>query len=115
MGVSGVPWHPQILADQLTLSQLKGGRLCPPNDILLYEMPSNSKGKNFFSKVRCYCPQNTMEIYLQKVMPLENNNTLDYHKCHHFQRAKLIIIQGHFFIKIRVHQEIDFAGNTCKK
>jgi hypothetical protein len=36
-------------------------------------------------------------------------------KCHHFQRAKLIIIQGHFFIKIRWHQEIDFAGNTCKK
>ena len=47
-------------------------------------------------------------------MPLENNNTLDYHKCHHFQRAKLIIIQGHFFIKIRWHQEMDFAGNTLK-
>ena len=47
-------------------------------------------------------------------MPLENNNTLDYHKCHHFQRAKLIIIQGHFFIKIRWHQEINFAGNTLK-
>ena len=44
-----------------------------------------------------------------------NNITLDYHKCHHFQRAKFIIIQGHFFIKIRWHQEIDFAGNTCKK
>ena len=43
-----------------------------------------------------------------------NNITLDYHKCHHFQRAKFIIIQGHFFIKIRWHQEIDFAGNTLK-
>jgi hypothetical protein len=39
-----------------------------------------------------------------------NNITFDYHKCHHFQRAKLILIQGHFFIKIRWHQEIDFAG-----
>ena len=27
----GVPWHPQILADQLTLSQPERGRLCPPN------------------------------------------------------------------------------------
>ena len=27
----GVPWHPQILADQLTVSQ-PGGRLCPPNN-----------------------------------------------------------------------------------
>ena len=43
-----------------------------------------------------------------------NNITLDYHKCNHFQRAKLIIIQGHFFIKIRWHQEVDFAGNTLK-
>ena len=43
-----------------------------------------------------------------------NNIALDYHKCHHFQRAKLIIIQGHYFIKIRWHQEIDFAGNTLK-
>ena len=43
-----------------------------------------------------------------------NNITLDYHKCNHFQRAKLIIIQGHFFIKIRWHQEINFAGNTLK-
>ena len=43
-----------------------------------------------------------------------NNITLDYHKCNHFQRAKLIIIQGHYFIKIRWHQEIDFAGNTLK-
>ena len=43
-----------------------------------------------------------------------NNITLDYHKCHHFQRAKLIIIQGHYFIKIRWHREIDFAGNTLK-
>jgi hypothetical protein len=24
------------------------------------------------------------------------------------------IIQWHFFIKIRWHQEIDFAGNTCR-
>ena len=31
--VPGVPWHPQILADQLTLSQQGGGdgRLCPPD------------------------------------------------------------------------------------
>ena len=28
---------------------------------LLYEMPSNYKGKNFVSKIYCYCPQNTME------------------------------------------------------
>ena len=28
-GVPGVPWHPQILTDQLTLSQ---PRLCPPNN-----------------------------------------------------------------------------------
>ena len=39
-----------------------------------------------------------------------NNITFDYHKCHHFQRAKIFIIQGHFFIKIGRHQEIDFAG-----
>ena len=44
-----------------------------------------------------------------------NNITLNYHKCHHFQRAKLIIIKGHFFIKIRWHQLIDFAGNTCRR
>ena len=32
MGVPGVPWHPKILADQLTLYQPGGGdRLCPPN------------------------------------------------------------------------------------
>ena len=29
---------------------------------LLYEMPSNPKGKNFVSKIYCCCPQNTMEI-----------------------------------------------------
>ena len=28
-GVPGVPWHPQILTDQLTLAQ---PRLCPPNN-----------------------------------------------------------------------------------
>ena len=28
---------------------------------LLYEIPSNYKGKNFVSKIYCYCPQNTME------------------------------------------------------
>ena len=33
---------------------------------LLYEMPSNSKGKNFVSKIRCYCPQNTMEIICRR-------------------------------------------------
>ena len=43
-----------------------------------------------------------------------NDITLNYHICHCFQRAKLIIIQGHFFIKIRWHQEINFAGNTLK-
>ena len=31
------------------------------NSALLYEMPSNYKGKNFVSKIYCYCPQNTME------------------------------------------------------
>jgi hypothetical protein len=41
--------------------------------------------------------------------------TLNYHKCNHFQRVKSIIIKGHFFIKIRWHHQIDFAGNTCKK
>ena len=30
LGVPGLPLHPQILADQLTLSQ-PGGTLCPPN------------------------------------------------------------------------------------
>ena len=30
LGVPGMPWHPQILADQLTLSQRGGSRLCPP-------------------------------------------------------------------------------------
>ena len=28
----GYPWHPQILADQLALSQPGGSRLCPPNN-----------------------------------------------------------------------------------
>ena len=28
---------------------------------LLYEMPSNSKGKNFVWKIYCFFPQNTME------------------------------------------------------
>ena len=33
LGVPGVPRHPQILEDQLTLSQPGGGgRLCPPNN-----------------------------------------------------------------------------------
>jgi hypothetical protein len=27
---------------------------------LLYEMPSNPKGKNFVSKIHRYCPQNPM-------------------------------------------------------
>ena len=31
LGVPGVPWHPQILADQLTLFQPGGDRLCPSN------------------------------------------------------------------------------------
>ena len=31
-GVPRAPWHPQILADQLTLSQPVEGRLCPPNN-----------------------------------------------------------------------------------
>ena len=31
LAVTGVPWHRQILADQLTLSQL-GGRLFPQNN-----------------------------------------------------------------------------------
>ena len=31
LGVPGVPWHTQILADQLTLFQPGGDRLCPPN------------------------------------------------------------------------------------
>jgi|FLMP01.2.fsa_nt_emb hypothetical protein len=33
---------------------------------LLYEMPSNPKGKNFVSKIHCYCPQNTMEIICRR-------------------------------------------------
>ena len=31
-----------------------------------------------------------------------------------FRGPKFIIIQWHFFIKIRWHQEIDFAGNALK-
>jgi hypothetical protein len=31
LGVPGVPWHTQILADQLTLFQPGGDRLCPPD------------------------------------------------------------------------------------
>ena len=31
LGVLGVPWHTQILADQLTLFQPGGDRLCPPD------------------------------------------------------------------------------------
>ena len=30
---------------------------------LLYEMPSNLKGKNFVSKFPGYCPQNTMAFF----------------------------------------------------
>ena len=31
--VPGVPWYPQIVADQLTLHiSIRGGRLCPPNN-----------------------------------------------------------------------------------
>ena len=33
---------------------------------LLYEMPSNLKGKNFVSKIYCYCPQNTMETICRR-------------------------------------------------
>ena len=29
LGVPGVPWHPQILADQLPLSQPAGGQIIP--------------------------------------------------------------------------------------
>ena len=68
----------QFLRKFLSFHLLAGGpdklrnlRLCCT---LLYEMPSNQKGKNFVSKIYCYCPQNTMEQYLQKVMPLENVN-----------------------------------------
>ena len=34
LGVPGVPWHPQILADQFTLTQPRGagGQICPPNN-----------------------------------------------------------------------------------
>ena len=31
LGVPGVPWHTQILADQLSLFSTRGDRLCPPN------------------------------------------------------------------------------------
>ena len=30
-----------------------------------------SQGKNFVSKIYCYCPKNTLEQYLQKEMPKE--------------------------------------------
>ena len=33
---------------------------------LLYEMPSNLKGKNFVWKIYCYFPQNTMEIICRR-------------------------------------------------
>ena len=62
-------------------------------------------------KIYCYFPQNTMEIICRRqcLWKMSTNNiTLDYHKYHHFQREKLIIIQGHFFIKIRWHQEYMF-------
>ena len=36
---------------------------------LLYEMPSNSKGKNFVSKIQRNKPQNRRVFYLQKVIP----------------------------------------------
>ena len=38
-GVPGAPWDPQILADQLTLSQ-PGGRLCPPNNTGFSDLPT---------------------------------------------------------------------------
>ena len=38
MGVPGVPWHPQILADQLTLSQPGEGQIMPTT--FLYLSPS---------------------------------------------------------------------------
>ena len=31
LGVPGVPWHTQILADQLTPISTRADRLCPPN------------------------------------------------------------------------------------
>ena len=34
---------------------------------LLYEMPSNLKGKNFVSKFPGYCPQNTMAFFSSKL------------------------------------------------
>ena len=37
-GVPGV-WHPQILADQLTLSQPGGSDYCPPHYLLLLAPP----------------------------------------------------------------------------
>ena len=32
LGILVVPWHPHFLADQLTLSQPRGGRLCTPSN-----------------------------------------------------------------------------------
>ena len=54
--VQGVSWHPQILADQLTLSQPGGGRLCPPYNTgtpefqtflkpCMYNIPREQKGR----------------------------------------------------------------------
>ena len=38
-----------------------------PVHTLLYEMPSNLKGKNFVSKFPGHCPQNTMAFFSSKL------------------------------------------------
>ena len=52
LGVLGVPWHTQILSDQLILFQPGGDRLCPPN---YYCTPRFLDGPECFSiKVLVY-------------------------------------------------------------
>ena len=56
-GVPGVPWYPQILADQLTLYPPgEGGRLCSPNDT----------GTPGFSDLPTALPECCTKIYTKK-------------------------------------------------
>ena len=88
LGVSGVSWHPQILADQLTLSQSGGSRLCPPNNT----------GTLGFSDFPTALPPHTLLHSIPEIMPTTSFSHFSYFTwcivfvaalcCHHpFARA----------------------------
>ena len=80
------PWHPQILADQLTLAYFnKGGRLCPPH----YHSPAPGYFQTFLRP--SYVPSakdlHMLELNVAKLAPIffvktYQNLSLKVKDCH---------------------------------